>query len=211
MVDCQRDTEYGTADAPSADVDALAAPAERPASAPVPCPKARSAGPVALPKELIDNLPYLGMMLLGSAIFPAGLRGSPWGWALAGLYFAYGVAGAFWIMLFLCPYCHFYDTRLCPCGYGRIAAKLRPRKDTSLFARQFRRHIPVIVPLWIIPVVVAGGVLAIGRFGWVLLVLLIAFIVVSFVVLPLVSTRYGCASCPQRDMCPWMERRRARS
>jgi len=145
---------------------------------------------VALPKQLIDNLPYLGMMLLGSAIFPAGLRGSPWGWALAGLYFA---------------------SRLCPCGYGRIAAKLRPRKDTSLFARQFRRHIPVIVPLWIIPVVVAGGVLAIGRFGWVLLVLLIAFIVVSFVVLPLVSTRYGCASCPQRDMCPWMERRRARS
>jgi hypothetical protein len=106
-------------------------------------------------------------------------------------------------MFFVCPYCHFYDTRLCPCGYGRIAARLRLKKDGRDFAGQFKRHIPVIAPLWVLPLA-AGGIALCHSFSPKLLVLAAAFAINSYVLLPLVSRHYGCASCPQKDTCPWM-------
>jgi hypothetical protein len=163
------------------------------------CPEA----PVTHAQELVDNLPYLAMILLGTAVFWVSIDAGVWRWLLSGLYLVYGIAGALWVMLFICPYCHFYDTRLCPCGYGRLASRLRARKDGERFARQFRKHIPVIVPLWFAPLAV-GSVALFREFSWVLLVLLVTFVVNSFVVLPLVSRKYGCAKCPQKEACPWM-------
>lgn len=154
-------------------------------------------------QEIIDNVPYLLMLALGAAVLAVALNAPPWRWVWASAYVAYGVIGAFWIMIFMCPYCHFYDTRLCPCGYGQIAARLRPRRDGDLFARQFRRHIPVIVPLWFIPPIVAGVVLM-RSFSWTLLALVLLFVANSFIVLPLISRMYGCAECPQKQDCPWM-------
>lgn len=168
-----------------------------------PLPDACRTGGVSRTRALIDNLPYAIMILCGAAVFWIGPGGSAWRWATAVVYAVYGVVGAFWIMFFVCPYCHFYDTRLCPCGYGRIAARLRPRQETGQFARQFRQHIPVIVPLWFLPLIVAGIGLA-REFTWFLLGLAIAFAVNSFLVLPLVSRKYGCKTCPQKDGCPWM-------
>ncbi len=139
------------------------------------------------------------MLALGAAIFWIG-----WGGRLAAaLYAAYGVGGALWIMLFVCPHCHFYATRLCPCGYGQIAAKLRAKQDGADFRAQFRKHIPLIVPLWFAPLV-AGGFTSMRQFSWPNLALLLAFAVNSFVILPLVSRAYGCAKCPQKETCPWM-------
>lgn len=154
-------------------------------------------------QELLDNLPYLLMIILGAAILVVGSRGQSWGSIAAALYAAYGIAGMAWIVVFLCPYCELYGTRLCPCGYGRLAARLRPRGDPSLFTARFRRHIPVIVPLWFLPVI-AGGIAVASRFSWSLAALLAAFFVNAFGILPLVSRRYGCAHCPHKDSCPWM-------
>ncbi len=165
------------------------------------------ARPVTLAQELIDNLPYAVMILLGSAILLIGL--GAWRWVAGGAYFAYGLGGALWIIAFLCPHCHFFDTRLCPCGYGRISAKLRSKKDGSRFAEKFRRHIPVIVPLWLIPPV-AGVIVLVRHFSAAMLVLVAAFAVNSFLILPLVSKKYGCARCPQKESCPWMGRRGGR-
>jgi hypothetical protein len=152
---------------------------------------------------LIDNIPYLLMLVLGAAICQVASAGGAWGWPAAVAYFAYGVAGAFWIMVFVCPYCHFFDTRLCPCGYGQIAARICAKRDGERFRVQFRKHIPVIVPLWFIPPI-PGGIALAQNFSWPLLALLIAFAVNAFVVLPLISRVYGCAKCPQKDACPWM-------
>ena len=82
-------------------------------------------------QELIDNIPYVVMIFLGAAIFYTGIETSFWRWITAGLCVLYGIFGAFWIIIFVCPYCHYFDTRACPCGYGRIASKLRRRKDDS--------------------------------------------------------------------------------
>jgi hypothetical protein len=155
-------------------------------------------------QEFIDNLPYVLMVLIGSVVVFLSWSGPQWRMIAALLYFAYGVAGAFWIILFVCPYCHFYETRSCPCGYGQIAARLVPSKDGSRFKEKFRKHIPVIVPLWILPAV--AGVLCLVRgFSWGFLSLLLIFTMDSFVILPILSRQYGCAHCDQKDECPWMK------
>ena len=49
------------------------------------------------PKGIIDNLPYIAMILLGSAIFLVGLGDGLWHWLAAGSYLFYGAAGAVWV------------------------------------------------------------------------------------------------------------------
>jgi hypothetical protein len=157
-------------------------------------------------QQFIDNVPYIIMIILGAFILSIGLELSIWGWVAAGAFVLYGVIGAFWIIVFVCPFCRYYDSRACPCGYGLIAAKLRSKKDGDRFIEKFKKHIGVIVPLWIIPIII-GGITLTYNFYWEMLVLLIAFALNSFIILPLISRKYGCAHCPQRDACPWMGRR----
>jgi hypothetical protein len=154
-------------------------------------------------QELLDNIPYLIMIATGAAVTAMGMEFTPWAWTAAGAYAAYGVVGAVWIMVFVCPYCAFYDTRSCPCGYGQIAAKLIKRADVECFSRQFKKHIPVIVPLWLIPLAIGGWALY-QEFSAPLVALMGVFAVDAYVILPLVSRQHGCAECPQRETCPWM-------
>jgi hypothetical protein len=154
-------------------------------------------------QELVNNLPYIGMIVLGAAILIVGLDGSAWAWMAGVAYLTYGLAGTFWIILFICPYCNYWNTRSCPCGYGLIAAKLREREPGNRFNEKFKKHIPVIVPLWFIPVL-AGLPLLIRGFSWSLLLLLIVFGLDAFAILPLSARKHGCKSCPQKDSCPWM-------
>ncbi len=161
-------------------------------------------------QELINNVPYLAMIVLGTVIFVAALGGSAWGPTAAAVYLAYGLMGALWIMIFVCPYCGYWNTRSCPCGYGHIAARFRKKKPIECFSEKFKKHIPVIVPLWFIPVLV-GVPLVISSFSWTLLVLLVVFTLEAFVILPLVSTKHGCKECPQNFSCPWMKNKTKQS
>jgi len=68
---------------------------------------------------------------------------------------------------------------------------------------KFKKNIPVIIPLWIAPIVAGGVSLKLDFSIW-MLALIILFAINSFVILPLLSTKYGCAHCPQKDTCPWM-------
>ena len=155
-------------------------------------------------QELVNNIPYMAMTILGTAIFVVGFGSSAWGLIAAAAYLAYGAAGAFWIMIFVCPYCRYWNSKSCPCGYGRIAARFREKNVIECFDEKFKKHIPVIVPLWFIPIL-AGLPVVIRNFSWTLLVLLFIFAVDAFVILPLISTKHGCKECPQKDLCPWMK------
>jgi len=167
------------------------------------CSRYQPAREFSRAQEVVDNVPYLLMGLCGSALLLAGFGNSPAGWLSAGAYLAYTLAGALWIMAFVCPYCHYHGTRTCPCGYGQVSAKLFPKRPENRFARQFRKHIPVIVPLWLIPAA-AGIAFYVRERSLRMLSLLIVFAVDAFVLLPLVSRRYGCGHCPQKTDCPWM-------
>jgi len=150
-----------------------------------------------------NNIPYAAMVVLGTAIMAAAFQNIVTAQIAALFYLFYGIAGAIWIIVFICPYCRYWGTNSCPCGYGLIAAAIRKRKALYKFSEQFKKHIPVIVPLWFIPV--AAGAYALARgFSWLMLALLVLFALDAFAVLPLYSRSHGCAECPQKDDCPWM-------
>jgi hypothetical protein len=158
---------------------------------------------------LVANIPYAAMVLLGALTILFAFGFSAWAVGGAALYAAYGLAGPFWIMAFVCPYCAYYGTTGCPCGYGVVAARLVQKGDHDCFAQKFKRHIPVIVPLWLLPV--GFGVWAASHaFAWSLVGLVVLFVVNSYVVLPLVSRRHSCTDCPQASDCPWMGSERDR-
>jgi hypothetical protein len=156
-------------------------------------------------ETIIANIPYAAMILMGTITIAYAYSFSPPALTAAGGYFVYGIAGALWIILFVCPYCTYYGSESCPCGYGTLSSRLVKRGNESCFAEKFRRHIPVIVPLWLIPVVCAVLVL-LSSFSWWLVGLVLAFVLESWVILPLVSRKHGCVDCPQKTQCPWMAR-----
>jgi hypothetical protein len=154
-------------------------------------------------QTIIANVPYGAMVFIGAGAIVFGFGFSPWALAGAISYLVYGVAGCFWIMIFMCPYCTYYATKGCPCGYGIISAHLVRKGERNCFSEKFRRHIPVIIPLWLIPVVCV--VIALLQFfSWRLMGLVLSFAVNSYVILPLVSKKHSCAECPQKADCPWM-------
>ena len=159
-------------------------------------------------ETLLHNLPYILMTLLGAAVLFNSLSGSIWPTVASAGYVIYGLVGALWIMIFVCPFCRFWGTDACPCGYGKIAAKIRKREPEDRFSEKFKKHTPVIVPLWFLPLITAVPALIRG-FTWSLVILVVAFMVDAFVILPLLSTRHGCRDCPQRQTCPWMKGKEA--
>ena len=159
-------------------------------------------------QELVDNLPYILMTIIGAAIHVVGFKFSFWGLCTAAAYIIFAGAGTFCIILFVCPYCHYYGTRACPCGYGQIAAKFRKKRGENQFAEKFKKLIPVIVPLWIIPLI-SGIIFLSTEFDFLMLILTIVFVINAYIILPLVARIYGCGHCPQKNDCPWMVKERA--
>ena len=155
-------------------------------------------------EAFLHNLPYILMTILGAIVLFRSFSGAAWAYLTAAGYVLYGLAGALWIMVFVCPFCRFWDTDSCPCGYGRIAARIRDRQPEDRFNEKFKKHIPVIVPLWFLPLAAAVPALVQG-FSLGLVILVAVFALDAFVVLPRLSTQHGCRDCPQRQTCPWMK------
>jgi len=154
-------------------------------------------------ETLCHNLPYIVMTVLGATVLFQSFQRTAWAGVVAAGYVLYGLVGALWIMVFVCPFCRFWGTNACPCGYGNIAARIRGRQPEDRFNEKFKKHIPVIVPLWFLPPIAAATAL-VRDFTWGLVVLVAAFALDAFVILPLFSARHGCRDCPQRQTCPWM-------
>lgn len=154
-------------------------------------------------QTIIANIPYAAMVLLGAVTISYGSSFAPFALTAAGFYIIYGVIGSIWTMVFICPYCAYYDSRQCPCGYGVISARFVRKGEGECFSEKFKRHIPVIVPLWLIPLV--WGLTALWyKPSWILFSLILAFVINSYLILPLVSRKHSCSECPQKDDCPWM-------
>jgi hypothetical protein len=82
-----------------------------------------------------------------------------------------------------------------------ISSRIIKKADQEFFAEKFKRHIPVIVPLWIIPITY-GAIGLIYSFSLWMAGLVLAFVVDSCIILPLVSRKHGCVECPQKEQCP---------
>ena len=149
-------------------------------------------------RVLLDNVPYIVTVILGALLVRYA-----WNIIPAIAFAVYGAVGTLWFIVFICPHCDFYGTKACPCGYGSISAKLLRKRDSTRFEKVFKKNVPVIFPIWIVPVL--AGVYGMARsFSSAILILLVVFMVISYAVLPLLSKKHGCLNCPNRERCPWM-------
>jgi hypothetical protein len=149
---------------------------------------------------LLDNIPTLAMYGLGTWIMVhfSGLS--------ALLYAIYAVSGIIWFWGRICPYCHHFGTKACPCGYGVLSAMIFKPKQGKSFRRIFRRNIIYLFPGWFVPPAVSVYLL-IREYSLSLIIITLAFSMVAFILIPVISKMVGCKDCEIRDECPWMSGR----
>jgi hypothetical protein len=148
---------------------------------------------------LLDNIPTLLLLVLGFLIIN---RVSLIGAIAFGIY---ALVSVIWFWAKICPYCHHYGTYACPCGYGTISSELFKRKEDKSFRIVFRRNIGIQFPNWFVPLAVAVY-LIITSYSKTILLLTILFVIIGFVVIPVISKLVGCKNCEIKEDCPWMAR-----
>jgi hypothetical protein len=149
---------------------------------------------------LLDNLPTLVLIILGTLIITKISVIGAIGFA------GYSIFSIVWFWAKICPFCHHYGTYACPCGYGIISAKLFKKRNDKSFIKVFKRNLGVVFPLWFVPALTATYLL-IYRYTGEVLVLTIAFSLVGFVIIPLISKFVGCKNCEIKEDCPWMQKK----
>jgi hypothetical protein len=147
---------------------------------------------------LLDNIPTAVLFLLGALMV-----GMAW-WPLAIIMFLYNISAIVMFWGLICRHCPHFDTHACPCGYGAVAPKYFNKKEGGNFRKVFRKNIAIMYPCWLFPFA-AGIYLLSTRFSNALLAVFIAFCVIGFVLIPLISRFVGCKGCNLRDECPWMK------
>ena len=146
---------------------------------------------------LLDNVPTAVMFVLGAI-----LAGIIW-WPLAILMIFYDLSAVILFWILICRYCPHFNTRACPCGYGFIAARYLHKLEGESFRKIFRKNIAIMYPCWFIPFA-AGIYLLCTRFSSGIIALFAAFIIVGFVLIPMISRFVGCKGCTLKQQCPWM-------
>lgn len=150
-------------------------------------------------RVIIHELPEFLMYILGALIM------SYLGIILMIVYVIYIITSSLWFMRFVCTYCPHYDNLKCPSGYATVSAKLFKKRETKKFTVMFKRNIAIVLPSWFLPVI-AGIFILQDEINLITIFLFVAFIVNSFIVLPIISKKYGCNECDLKDRCPWMGR-----
>jgi hypothetical protein len=149
---------------------------------------------------LLDNVPTVSMFIIGAV-----LVWLIW-WPLSVLFLAYCASSIVLFWALICPHCHHYGSRACPCGYGVMAPRFfesRLGKSDRSFREVFRKNIAIMFPCWIVPFV-AGAYLMATAFTMLVLVLFVLFCVVGFALIPAISRFVGCKDCEIKDDCPWI-------
>jgi hypothetical protein len=146
---------------------------------------------------LLDNIPTIILFILGFLII------NQLSTAGAIIYGFYALFSIVWFWARICPYCHHYDTLACPCGYGAISARIFKRRGSKSFKKVFRSNIGIQFPNWFVPPAVAIY-LILKSYTNEILVLTISFVLVGFVIIPVISKLVGCKNCEIREECPWM-------
>jgi hypothetical protein len=146
---------------------------------------------------LLDNIPTIVLFILGFLIIN---QLSTISAIIFGFYALFSVV---WFWAKICPYCHYYDTLACPCGYGAISPKLFKKGTDKSFKKAFRRNIGIQFPNWFVPLAVAIYLIS-TRYSKEIMGLTISFVVIGFVIIPLISKLIACKNCEIKDDCPWM-------
>jgi len=146
---------------------------------------------------ILENLPLWITYVIGAIIFFL-----IW-WPLAVIFLEICILSIILHMGLICPHCYHYGTNTCPSGYGMVSTKWFSPGRKQEFSVVFKRWIWVVFPGWILPPLGAGYLLVQDWKSIPVWVLLIAFCIVGFLILPIVSKQYGCKKCRNKSNCPW--------
>ena len=106
------------------------------------------------------------------------------------IYAVYCVAGTVAIWATVCVHCPYYG-RVCPAGYSTMSSSLLRKGREDLLARRYKLIWLYVAPSWLAPPLAASPVLLL-QFSWPLFAILLAFLLMAFVVAPLLSRAAGC-------------------
>ena len=126
-------------------------------------------------------------------------------------------AGTFWLFLYLvfiaaleirllsghCVDCTYYR-KVCAFGKGKVSAFFFPRGDPGRFCGQKITWIDILPDFLVsLAPMGAGILLLIGRFDWLIFLLVVALFLLGFVGNGLVRALIACRFCRQRELgCP---------
>ena len=150
----------------------------------------------------LDNIPTFVLFVLGTMIVW-------WFWKfLAIVFFIYCIISIVLFWYLICPYCHHYNTKACPCGYGSIASKCfktKSKQEKHYFRVVFRRNIVIMFPCWFTPLIL-GLFLLLTAYSLLTLVIFIIFCLDGFLFIPAISIFVGCKKCEVKADCPWISK-----
>jgi hypothetical protein len=146
---------------------------------------------------MLDNVPTVIFFTLGFLII------NKLSTIIAIIFGSYALFSVVWFWAKICPFCHHFNTFACPCGYGVISSKLFKKGTGKSFNKVFRRNISIQFPNWFVPLVFAVYLVS-SSYTKEILVLSIFFVLIGFVIIPLISKFVGCKNCEIREDCPWM-------
>ena len=146
---------------------------------------------------LLDNIPTVILFILGFLIIN---KLSTISAIIFGFYALFSVV---WFWAKICPYCHHFNTLACPCGYGVVSSKLFKKGTGKSFKKVFRRNIGIQFPNWFVPLAFAVYLIS-TDYTKEILVLTISFVLIGFVIIPVISKLVGCKNCEVKEDCPWM-------
>ena len=149
---------------------------------------------------LLDNLPTAVLIILGTILIYQISTIGAIGYAI------YSLLSIIWFWAKICPFCHHYGTYACPCGYGIISAKLFKKREDKSFKKVFKQNLGVVFPNWFATFIIAIYLL-VTQYTQEVLILSIAFGLIGFVIIPLVSKFVGCKNCEIKEDCPWMQKK----
>ncbi|MBN1304275.1 MAG: hypothetical protein JXA13_07555 [Anaerolineales bacterium] len=146
-----------------------------------------------IPKLLRENAWQLTMYALGTAL--VAIVSCP----LAILYLALSLASNIAYMAIVCPYCGHYGLGTCKAGFHLLSGGNFKPAPGKTFVQQFPIGAGIVGVGWFIPLIFAWISFMRG-FSWLAAILLLAFLIVAFWILPKDSQRH-CAECEMLD-CP---------
>jgi len=146
---------------------------------------------------VLDNAPTLILFTLGFLII------NKYSTIIAIIFGSYALFSVVWFWAKICPYCHHYNTLACPCGYGVISSRFFKRGTGKSFKKVFRRNISIQFPNWFVPLAFALYLIS-SSYTKEILVLTVFFVLIGFVIIPVVSKLVGCKNCEIKGDCPWM-------
>jgi len=146
---------------------------------------------------LLDNIPTIILFTLGFLIINKVSTIS------AIIFGSYALFSVVWFWAKICPYCHHYNSLACPCGYGVVSSKLFKKGTGKSFKKVFRRNISIQFPNWFVPLAFAVYLIS-SSYTKEILIMTIFFVLIGFIIIPVVSKLVGCKNCEIREDCPWM-------